>query len=115
MRWATQIVVGVAISFALVRPGFAQTASSCAGSDAERSIVACTFVIDAGLAKPDDVAIAYYNRGNAYAATASNASVRMTAFAAFPTRARCERSDPELVTSCVTIRWFSVSTATCTL
>ena len=39
---------------------------------------------------------------------------RITAFAAFPTRASCARSDPAVVTSCVMIRWFS-ATATCTL
>jgi tetratricopeptide (TPR) repeat protein len=68
MRCGTQIVSAVAILLAMVRPGLAQTASSCASSDAERSILACSFVIDAGAAKPADVAIAYYNRGNSYAA-----------------------------------------------
>src|SRR6476646_9038231 len=68
MRWGTQIVSAVAFLLALVRPTFAQTASSCASSDAERSILACSFAIDAGAAKPAEMAIAYYNRGNAYAA-----------------------------------------------
>jgi tetratricopeptide (TPR) repeat protein len=46
---------------------FCPDPSSCASSDAERSILACSFVIDTGAAKPAEMAIAYYNSGNAYA------------------------------------------------
>jgi tetratricopeptide (TPR) repeat protein len=68
MRWGTQILSAAAFLVVATRPGFAQTTSSCGGSDAERSILACSFVIDAGTARPADMAIARYNRGNAYAA-----------------------------------------------
>ena len=68
MRRGLRILAAAAFLVGLLRPGFAQTASSCAESDAERSILACSFIIDAGVAKPSDMAIAHYNRGNAYAA-----------------------------------------------
>src|ERR1700716_4302342 len=48
-------------------------------------------------------------------ATAPSFSVARAVFASFATVASCERSEPTFVTSCVTIKWFSVSTATCTL
>jgi tetratricopeptide (TPR) repeat protein len=68
MRWGIQISAAAFFLVAFDCQGFAQTATSCAGSDAERSILACSFIIDAGAAKAADLAIAHYNRGNAYAA-----------------------------------------------
>src|SRR5688572_16242473 len=67
MRWGTQISAAAFFLVVLDCQSFAQTATSCAGSDAERSILACSFIIDAGAARPADLAIAHYNRGNAHA------------------------------------------------
>src|SRR3982074_1862422 len=44
-------------------------------------------------------------------ATAPSFSVCRAVFASFATVASCERSEPTFVTSCVPIKWFSVSTA----
>ena len=60
MRWGTQISAAAFFSLVVFDcQSFAQTASACAGSDAERSIIACSFIIDAGAARPTDVAIAH--------------------------------------------------------
>ena len=58
----------LAVAAGLAGPVLSQTASGCGDADPERSISACTFLIDGSVGTADDVAIAHYHRGNAYAA-----------------------------------------------
>jgi tetratricopeptide (TPR) repeat protein len=67
MRPRLRFLGAAALLVAFAPPGFSDSPSGCADHDAERSITACTFIIDGKVGSARDIAIALCNRGNAYA------------------------------------------------